>query len=85
MSSKIQQLEGVYTREGTQLKKENFTLQIAERKNPTAKKPLTFLRSIYPFEYISSLYLTDDGLYWIEYKGEKYRVAITTNTALIVK
>lgn len=83
--SKIK-IEGEYHKEGTQLKGQEITLQIAERKNPTAKKPKHFLRQIRPFQYISSLYPTDtQGKYEVDYSGQKYVVWVSDTTATIQK
>lgn len=81
-------IEGAYLKIGGQLKSENLSLLIVDRKNPTPNKPKNYLLAKLPNrknkQYISSLYHTNStGVYSLDYLGVNYTLTIREQEAVI--
>lgn len=80
-------LEGVYNRVNSKFHKEGITLMVADRKNPTPKKPLNFLVAILPDgrrRFISSMYQTvTQNRYNIDWNGVQYTFTSNASNGVI--
>lgn len=82
-------IEGAYSKIGTQLIKENLTLLLVKRKDITPSKPSKFILAKLPNgtrRYISSMYPTIiQGAYNIDYLGQSYILSVGEDIANIQK